>query len=175
MAIKWHEERIGRIQFPVDEEGAKVVTPFLPLRSEWLLRATGMWVRVWSWSELVPAHDLPDYAGEFQVWKMNEFEGQENSLPRYETMGGRSETDMIGPDGAPGSPLPQRLYGTVQTSSGFGCGGSRFYELPNTGAAYPALALQVYPINNAPEDEPQDFRLCDPIWTAARILYRVEH
>jgi len=95
VTIKWHEERIERTQFPVDAEGAKAATPFLPLRSEKLLRATGMWVRVWSWANSVPGHAVPDFAAAFDVWGMSEFEGQENGYSNYQLMGGRSEYSAL--------------------------------------------------------------------------------
>lgn len=170
--INWREERIERTLFPVDGEGAKAATPYLPLRSTWLLRATGMWVRVWSWADSVPGHAVPDFAASFDVLEMTEFEGYENGSSIYQLVGGRGVYSPLEPSSGPGT--PQNLLGNIQTANGLGCGGTRFYELPDTGAAYAALCLQVYPIITM-FDEPESPRLCDPIWAAARILYRVEH
>jgi hypothetical protein len=165
MPVKWHEERIERWWFQEDpnNEPYKFPSPYIPLRSKWLIQSTGFWVHAWG-----VGSGGADTPLAFDMWKVDGFEG--NNLvtsPGWYPAGVGTGIEQLDSTGE----TLMLQYGAVTDFGGRSTySASRFCDLPNYGAAYAQLALQ-FNLVAGEESDPTP----DPIWAAAKILYRVEH
>lgn len=165
MTITWHEEYTGRRRFPVDSEGNSQALPPIPLESEWLKNATGMWLKVWG-----VGNGGGDWIFKSEVWTLDGFEGPEE--PNGEVQGNVVNVlNVNGTFSSPSTMHPEHGYVWSDGSGGWrGAYASRlFYTFPNMGAGYAGLALQLTP------DPFEEGAEANPEWAAARIWYKVEH
>lgn len=179
MTIKFHEERVLRSYFPKDSEGQSQGL-LRPLRSKWIPRATGAWVRVWG---VTPEAGYLEQDFEVSLLGMSAFEGPESGF-EYGDVGGNEDLDAVLtglPTGASGNvsstPVDTWTMSYVSANNGrMTYSGSVMYEFENLGIAYHNLALRLRPHTFVETDvEPPVTHVGNPIWVAAKIMYRVEH
>lgn len=144
--IHWEIEKFGRYNFDP-------YIPFKPLREEFWMPATGIWLFYWGVG--VVGHDV-DLTGD--ICSMTPGHITENTNEQYIEIDGRSEYDGT---------LPF-THGTYDRYNNGIQAGARYYDLPDTGAVYPYLALLLNPFTSDEEVVP------DPVWGAAEVRYKLE-
>lgn len=161
MTIKWHEERIHRTYFGNDGEGNVIDPAQVPLTSKWINRATGIWVHAWGLGDFTSLTESGDVA--FEIIPMC-WEGIESN-PAWNNPESINR-DFFAPGfGSVTIGLSDQVVSTGRINKI-----SKFYNLPDMGAAYPSLTVLFTPVA-----EDDGAVISKPIWAAAKILYRVEH
>lgn len=135
-----------------------------------------MWVRAWGVS---PDSPLAEQPFEVSITGMSAFEGSESG-PALGDVGGNEDLGAVLEGhgvGAGGliTPTPISVWAPAIVGGVSGMVTSSacvVYEFENLGVSYSNLAIKFYPHTLI---DGEDEILGNPVWAAARILYRVEH